>query len=316
MFQIEESRGTDREYDAIAGILQAIWPDVPRSGAELATMARSQSAEDPQYQWIGWLDGTPVGAMTAKLETWQRAPGRYDIFVAVLPAYQGRGWGKQLYEHGLAHLTHAHTVSELFCETRADMTRGVQFLVARGYEVYKTTCLTEYRVANYDPAEKRPLLQGVLDADVQIASIRSLMESDDDWFGHYHAMRKEFQADMIYPPTEMTQAEHWQQHTSDEFYDPDMSFVALCEGEWAAYTELYRSPSDPGLYWTTLSGTRRKFRRRGLATALKVRAVEAVRERGGVRIRTDNDPRNPMYQINMKFGFAALPDALTYRKDV
>ncbi len=316
MFRIEESKGTEKEFNTIASILQALLPDTPCSGAELATESRSLSEEDPQHQWIGWLDEQAIGVMTAAPETWQRAAGRFNIFVAVLPPYQGRGWGKQLYEHGLAQLAHLYSVSEIFCETRADMTRGLRFLTDRGYELYKTTCHTEYWVANYDQETKGQLLQRVLDTGVQIFSVRSLMETDDDWFTHYHAMRKEFQADMVYPPTELTQEEHWQQFNSDEFYDPDMSFVALCEGEWAAYTALFRSPSDPGLFWTTLSGTRRKFRRRGLATALKVRAVEAVQEAGGVRIRTDNDRKNPMYQINVNFGFEALPDALTYQKKV
>ncbi len=316
MLRIKESQGTDKEYDAIAGILRTLWPDVPCSGAELAAETHHQAGKDPQYQWLGWQDGTAVAFMTAKPETWQRAPGRYNIFVAILPAWQGRGWGKQLYAHGLAQLTHAHTVSEVFCETRADMTRGVRFLLDRGYELYKTTCLTEYRIANYNPQTKYPLLQRVLDSGVQIVSIRSLMATTDDWFARYHALLKEFKADMVYPPTERTLEEHWQQHQADEFYDPDLSFVALYEEEWAAYTSLYRSSSDPGLYWTTLSGTRRKFRRRGLATALKVRAVEAVRAQGGVRIRTDNDPKNPMYRINVQFGFDALPDALTYRKSM
>ncbi len=316
MLRIAKSRGTTEEFNALASVLQAIWPDVPRSGAELAAAVRSAAADDPQYQWLGWWDNQVVGAMTIQPETWQRAPGRYNIFVAVRPAWQGRGWGKQIYTHGLSHLLRTHTVSEVFCETRADMTRGLRFLTDRGYALYKTTRLSEYRLAHYDPRAKHPLLQRVLDTGVQIHSIRALMARDPDWFARYHTMLKEFKADMIYPPTPVTREEHWAQHNADAFYDPDLSFVALCDGEWAAYTSLYRSPSDPGLFWTTLSGTRRQFRRRGLTTALKVKAVEAVRDLGGVRIRTDNDPKNLMYQINLKFGFEALPDALTYRKNM
>lgn len=314
--EIREAQQTENDLDIIAGLWQTLWPDTPRSGAEMLTELRSQPADDPRYHWIARSEGQAVGFMIAGPETWERAPGRFEVFAALLPEFQGRGWGKRLYAEGLAHLTGAHEVSMLYCSTRDDMPRGVRFLEDQGFELYKTTCLTQFRVAAYQENVQGRHLQRALADGTRIVTMRELMNAEDDWFSRFHYMVKECKSDLFYPPTEVTLKEHWRQFNEDQLYDPDVSFVAVCDGEYAAYTSLYQSPSDPGLYWTTLTGTRRNYRRRGLATALKAKAVETVRSLGGTRIRTDNDPRNPMYRINVDFGFESLPDLMTYRKSV
>lgn len=313
MFTVREFTATSQAYAQLAEIENAVWPDTPRSGEEMAAMDQGM-ADAPIYRWIGWHDRRAAGSVQVALETWQRATGRFALQLSVHPAYQGQGLGKRLYEHGLHHACRRADIRELTCNTRADAPRGVKFLEDRGFVHYKTTCLSELRTADYDLEQKMPLRQRALDSGVRIVTIRHLMQTSPDWFAQYHALLHDFQADMMYPPTALSLEEHRREHEADSSYDPDLSFVALVDGDWAAYTSLNRSPADAGLYWTKLTGTRRRFRRLGLASALKVTAIETVQKLNGHTIRTDNDPRNPMYGINVQFGFAALPDLLSFRK--
>ncbi len=49
------------------------------------------------------------------------------------------------------------------------------------------------------------------------------------------------------------------------------------------------------------------FRRQGLATRLKLKAIGYARELGTMWITTDNEENNPMYGLNRQLGFAPQP---------
>lgn len=312
MFSIEEFRASPEAYQQLADIEMAIWPDTPRAGAETARADRSRASHAPVYRWVGRRHGATVGFVAFELDAWQRAQGRFHGFAAVHPDFQGQGLGRQLYQFGLRQVRQREGVSELVCDTRADTPRGIRFLEDRGFRLHKTTCQTQLRVADCDLAVHAHWPRRLREAGVRIATMETLQAAHPDWFAEYHALLRDFQADMVFPPTPLSQADHWREHAADDAYDPALSFVALVNEEWAAYTSLKRSLADPGFYWTRLTGTRRSFRRQGLAAGLKYAAIEAVQALGGHAIRTDNHPRNPMYRINVQFGFAALPDLLSY----
>ena len=60
----------------------------------------------------------------------------------------------------------------------------------------------------------------------------------------------------------------------------------------------------------------RNYRRKGIATALKIKAIEKLIEKGITEIRTDNEENNPMYKINLSLGFESVPFSLEYMKEI
>ena len=63
-------------------------------------------------------------------------------------------------------------------------------------------------------------------------------------------------------------------------------------------------------------GVLKDFRRKGIATALKIKAIEKLIEKGVTEIRTDNEENNPMYKINVALGFEPVPFSLEYMKKI
>ncbi|MBI3975568.1 MAG: hypothetical protein HY334_04170 [Armatimonadetes bacterium] len=64
-----------------------------------------------------------------------------------------------------------------------------------------------------------------------------------------------------------------------------------------------------------ITGTRRAYRNRGLALALKLRTVAFARARGVREIRTWNDTLNaPMLHINVKMGFVRQPAWISFEQ--
>jgi GNAT superfamily N-acetyltransferase len=87
----------------------------------------------------------------------------------------------------------------------------------------------------------------------------------------------------------------------------DAYWVALDGDEYVGMSNLWRNLSDPQKLNTGLTGVRRSHRRRGIATALKVRGIKFAQAHGKTAIETGNEEHNPMYQLNLQLGFQPKP---------
>ncbi len=314
MFEIRESDGTPTSYAAMADILLAVAPNNPVSGDDLANEDLSLGESHPGYRWLAWSGDTPAGFFAGAEETWDRSPGRFRVYAAVDPRWQGRGAGRGIWNHCLSALLDKHEVAELTCETRADQERGIRFLQDRGFVIKKTTRESELEATGYDLTEQLRRRDGLLAQGIEFLPLSQLSADDPAWFGKYHKLRMEFLADLVYPPAPLTLTELWEEHQRNGAFDPSMTFIAVRNGEWLALTALWQSAADPTLWWTSLTGVSRAHRRLGLASALKTTAIEAVQRREGTRIRTDTVAGTPMFKINQAFGFRRLPDAQTWQR--
>ena len=92
----------------------------------------------------------------------------------------------------------------------------------------------------------------------------------------------------------------------------EAAFVAVDGDLVVGCTELVVPPGDPDALRVGYTGVLRSHRRRGIAMALKLRAVQYARSVGANSIQTDNAESNPMYQINLRLGFVPQPAWLCY----
>ena len=99
----------------------------------------------------------------------------------------------------------------------------------------------------------------------------------------------------------------------ENFYG--VHIVATYQNQYIGTTDISNFPkSEPKKGWTEGLGVKKEFRRRGIATALKIKAIESLRKKGISEIRTDNEQNNPMYKINVALGFEPVPFSLDYMK--
>jgi GNAT superfamily N-acetyltransferase len=90
---------------------------------------------------------------------------------------------------------------------------------------------------------------------------------------------------------------------------PELSFVALAGEEVVGYAALmvFGDEAHHGL-----TATRRNWRRRGVAAALKRAEIAAAKSAGFRRLLTESEERNePMRRLNLKLGFVPAPEHST-----
>lgn len=87
-------------------------------------------------------------------------------------------------------------------------------------------------------------------------------------------------------------------------------------GEWIGISQL-GFQEGTGIGWTFLTGVLPEYRGRGIALALKLRAIDAALAHGCRLILTENHEDNaPMRAINKKLGFVADAPEVSYSKDI
>ena len=116
------------------------------------------------------------------------------------------------------------------------------------------------------------------------------------------------QADEDIPGEEGAQTfEQWRAHEIDRpTRRPELCFIALADDEVVGYAALqvFGDEAHHGL-----TATRRDWRRRGVATALKRAEIVAAKRAGFRRLVTESEERNePMRRLNEKLGFVASPE--------
>ena len=91
-------------------------------------------------------------------------------------------------------------------------------------------------------------------------------------------------------------------------YLPDGNFIALDGERYVGMSTLRSSQADPRELYVGFTGVLRDYRGKGVAMALKLRAIDYARRRGAATIKTWNDSRNqPMLAINEALGFQRQP---------
>jgi len=80
-------------------------------------------------------------------------------------------------------------------------------------------------------------------------------------------------------------------------------FIAREDGRWIGLTEVQRTAED-GHYDQELTGVLPGYRRRGIATALKLESLRWAQRVGATRVRTWNSSRNEgMLAVNRLLGY-------------
>jgi mycothiol synthase len=249
-------------------------------------------------------------------------PGRtsrvkYHIYLTVRPEAERRGIGTAFYEYARGRLAEREPKPGVIASgTREDKPQAIRFLEKRGFEQVMRWPASQLDITAFEPAKFEAVAERVRREGIEIYSVAELASADPDWQNNLYELDWACALDEPQPdPLTKQPLEHYVNHV---LHHPNhlaqAFFVALDDGQYVGLSELFRNPNHETWLHCGFTGVLLSHRRRGIATALKLRTIDFARNYGAKMIKTNNEENNPMYTLNLTLGFKPAPASLAFKK--
>lgn len=317
MFTIHPFEPTDSNYEAIVAIENAVWPDNPGS---IESFKHYDQTRNPAYLFqrlVVEADRQVVAYGHYREPSWSYQPGKYDIGVVVYPDFEARGIRAAFYDYALKILAERQPKpNAITSRTREDKPQAIRFLEKHGFKQVMRWPESQLDVTSFDPAKFAQVVERVQQQGLKIYQISELQELDPNWQRNFYELDWACTLDEPSPDplTQQPIEDFVNQFLNDPDFMPEAWFIALDGNQYVGLTGLFKVPANSERFYSGFTGVLPSHRRRGIATALKVRAIEFARQYGVKFIKTNNEENNPMYNLNLMLGFQPGPAWLAFKK--
>jgi GNAT superfamily N-acetyltransferase len=275
-----------------------------RAPSDVAEMVFFTAFEKGRVNLLARLDGRPVGAALAG--HYQGAPDVPfgECLVRVPREDRRRGVGSALYAAGLRHLRELgkDAVQTWSYEDDPD---GLSFARKRGFSEISRSQTVVLDLERFVP-EGRAAPPGIELTDLaeRPELLRAMWELDCEVI-----------QDIPGPDSETgTPWDRFQTMFDKPGAKPSLIVLAMAGEELAGMAILMPTSADPTRAQHWLTGVRRAYRGRGVASALKDRQLTRAKELGLRFARTANEVRNaPIRRLNERLGYVREPDQIYLR---
>ncbi len=315
MFTIRPFQTSDAEYDAIAAVEKAVFPKNPETANDFKYIDQTRNPQLTYHRLVVELDRQIIAFAVYAQQSVSR---RYHFYITVHPDFERRGVGTAVYNHILdAVKSFSTTPIILGTSCYEHKPQSIHFLQKRGFNQVMRWVISTLDVPTFDETPFAALAGQFTDQGIEITPLSKLKTGDANWQQKLYELNWLLTLDEPLPY--LPQKPSFEQFVKREIENPnalhDAWFVARENGRYIGMTQLTKS-DDPTTYKTGFTGVIRSYRRRGLATLLKVHAIRYANQSGIKTIRTGNEENNPMYTLNQKLGFKDLTANLAFEKKI
>jgi len=196
-----------------------------------------------------------------------------------------------------------------------------QFLIDNNFELVQTNREYSCDITKIDIEKYQPLIKKLESEGIKFYDSKEEML---DWPDHYKKLEEltwTYSQDFPIPDGIEHTRPPFERYMKEinNYYENcyGAEIVAVKNKEYIGSTDLeVYCKSEPHKAWTGGLGVLKEFRRKRIATALKIKAIERLLYKGVTDVRTDNEENNPMYKINVALGFEPVPFSLEYMKEI
>ena len=302
---------SDQDWSDAATIRNRFFWNQPLTSEEMRTWyAQAVASGRPDQRVLGYEDGEPVAYGGARKNIHSEGGKDYWLMVCVDPAREDN---QRLFGEMLDHATKIASdfgAETIRFEARSDYEWSLHAFQARGFDLSTRLPVSSLKL------QERVTSMPILAEEHRILSCNQLKaERPSTWDHDCWRVEMDVAADLPLPfPFVESSLEDYREELNDPLLNFDAQFYYLVGEEIAGVTQLFPSLINPKLALNGLTGTRRDFRRQGIATRLKQASAHWAKLNGIEEIFTDNEENNPMYQLNLQLGFEHRFDNLVYSR--
>ena len=305
---------SDEAYEMIAALDRAAWPEDSQS---LETYRARDAMRDPKYfyeRYVLWQDGVALSYGEILDTFWAFRPNKYLIDWSTIPSHEAAC--DQMMLNFFEEKLISRGATLLQCDAREDKPK-LQLLIDNGYELAMREPISQLTIADFDLAPYDQLEPHLLTQGIQILSLRQLKLKDPDtWAVKLEELSWQVLQDVpTTDPYTRDPLDQWLKNFQYPNRSDDAYFVAVAaNGDYVGLSYVRTSAGHK--LDTGLTGVLPHWRRKGIATALKVAVVRYAKTTSFTIIETDNEENNPMYGLNMQLGFQPCPAWMIMLKTV
>ena len=320
-----------RRYRADLAV-QARYPDDPQDTLEEWKYRDETARKDAlRARFVLVLGGVIIGYGMVAAPHWLDVADCIQYGHTVHPDYEGLVVERlPVYSHVERHvlrLISGRRAKVLLTRAREDNKVKVGWLTGHGYRAVRRSPASSLDVASFDFERWEGCVERVEDSGIEFLSRAYLQGHDPDWHAKLHEAWVDIKLDA---PTSNQKRpvpiDEFAKMLNSPAMCPETNLIAVDHGLWVArgsgfgpYTALtFANPllHNPTIWGIRFTGVRRAWRRRGIATAIKLKSIAQARGMGCVRMKTSNEENNPMYGINLELGFESASAWVEYEKNL
>ncbi len=294
---------TPDDYEGLSKVHNAVYTSYPVLADDFRRMDRLKEEKVFRRRWVAELDGEIVGIGYVGNSGWAYHPRKFEIEAWVKSEARGKGIGTVLYDTAFAAIKEFEPIV-LRLSVREDWDRDLKFVAARGFERVQREQESRLDIAAFDPAAFASEGERAEKLGIQLRSWSELSDGPDAE-RKYHALSTAVGSDVPYPdPLTETPFEVWRKRMFESpRFIPDCNIIALDGDQWVGMSNMWKEEVE-GRVETGLTGVLRSHRKKGIASALKVRSIEKAKQLGFTQTITWNEENNTgMLGINIRLGF-------------
>ncbi|MEM8858574.1 MAG: GNAT family N-acetyltransferase [Chloroflexota bacterium] len=314
-YAMKEFSGSNADYALRTKLWNAAWPEFARTEEAHRHDDKTWNEKHFLSQWFVELEGKTV-ALAEWLEEYESEfEGHYFIIPCIPYDENFVSLSEFVLQTALADLKsrNAKLLSAFAIEDRP---KAVKLLEDYGFELTQREPRSALDVTTFDFARYANIENKLTQKGFKIYDLDELKGKYPDWQRRIYDLEWPIVKDMPLPfPIKREPFEDFQKGLDNPRNLPKGSFYAIDESndKWVGLSTVRKFGADNEAVSVGLTGVIPEYRRKGIATALKVRTVDFAKKYGAKSIRTDNEENNPMYDLNMQLGFKPQPAIINYR---
>jgi RNA polymerase sigma factor (sigma-70 family) len=228
----------------------------------------------------------------------------YRLFLIVDPKWLRRGVGDLLFDRLMADLRGLDAIT-VWHRNYAHLSHIVSFLEERSFAETRRVWDLRLPIPEADLTRFASLIAQVASAGIEITTLAEECNRDPEALRRLHDFLNKVKADdpgrQPYIPTPFAAAVQWMDRP---FVLSDACFIAKHGERYVGFSDLILLEALPGGLSFGFTGVAREYRRQGIATALKVRAIEYARDHNYSSVRSwATASQTAALALNKKVGF-------------